>query len=105
MFFLLACLHACGGVHSSKLCGPRSLAFTTGADLVLELESGESLVVKDFARVSSVEVEVRVAEVDERDACDEQKQVRVVALAGRLEGIVADDLWPLPTYREMLFIK
>ena len=23
----------------------------------------------------------------------------------KLEGIVADDLWPLPTYREMLFIK
>jgi glutamine synthetase len=25
--------------------------------------------------------------------------------ADSLEGIVADDLWPLPTYREMLFIK
>ena len=22
-----------------------------------------------------------------------------------LEGLVADDLWPLPTYREMLFMK
>jgi glutamine synthetase len=29
--------------------------------------------------------------------------VRVVA--DQLEGIVADDLWPLPTYQEMLFIK
>jgi glutamine synthetase len=29
--------------------------------------------------------------------------VRVVA--DKLEGIVADDLWPLPTYQEMLFIK
>ena len=26
-------------------------------------------------------------------------------VADRLEGIVADDLWPLPTYQEMLFIK
>ncbi len=26
-------------------------------------------------------------------------------VADKLEGIVADDLWPLPTYREMLFIK
>jgi glutamine synthetase len=26
-------------------------------------------------------------------------------LGDKLEGIVADDLWPLPTYREMLFIK
>ncbi len=29
--------------------------------------------------------------------------VRVAA--DKLEGIVADDLWPLPTYQEMLFIK
>jgi len=27
------------------------------------------------------------------------------ATADALEGIVADDLWPLPTYQEMLFIK
>jgi glutamine synthetase len=26
-------------------------------------------------------------------------------LGDRLETMVADDLWPLPTYREMLFIK
>ena len=26
-------------------------------------------------------------------------------LGDKLEGMVADDLWPLPTYREMLFIK
>ena len=26
-------------------------------------------------------------------------------LGDHLEGVVADDLWPLPTYREMLFIK
>jgi glutamine synthetase len=29
----------------------------------------------------------------------------VRAAADKLEGIVADDLWPLPTYQEMLFIK
>jgi glutamine synthetase len=29
----------------------------------------------------------------------------VRTLSDRLEGVVADDLWPLPTYREMLFIK
>ncbi len=27
------------------------------------------------------------------------------AVADRLERIVADDLWPLPKYAEMLFIK
>ena len=26
-------------------------------------------------------------------------------LTKKLEAIVADDLWPLPTYQEMLFIK
>jgi glutamine synthetase len=26
-------------------------------------------------------------------------------LADRLEALVADDLWPLPTYQEILFIK
>jgi glutamine synthetase len=32
--------------------------------------------------------------------------MNAVRLAGdKLEGIVADDLWPLPTYQEMLFIK
>lgn len=30
---------------------------------------------------------------------------RVRAAADKLEGLVADDLWPLPTYQEMLFIK
>jgi glutamine synthetase len=29
----------------------------------------------------------------------------VRGVADRLEGIVADDLWPLPKYQEMLFIK
>jgi glutamine synthetase len=29
----------------------------------------------------------------------------VRAAADRLEGVVADDLWPIPTYREMLFIR
>jgi len=31
--------------------------------------------------------------------------VGVRAAADKLEAIVADDLWPIPTYREMLFIK
>ena len=27
------------------------------------------------------------------------------ATADKLEAIIPDDIWPLPTYREMLFIK
>ena len=31
--------------------------------------------------------------------------VELRKLGDKLETIVADDLWPLPTYREMLFIR
>jgi glutamine synthetase len=31
--------------------------------------------------------------------------LRVREVADELEGVVADDLWPLPTYQEILFIK
>ena len=30
---------------------------------------------------------------------------KVRQCADELEAVVADDLWPLPTYQEMLFIK
>ncbi len=44
---------------------------------------------------------------DVRKCCDvvlpAMQQVR--ACSDELEGLVADDLWPLPTYQEMLFIK
>jgi glutamine synthetase len=44
---------------------------------------------------------------DVRRCCDvvlpAMQQVR--SCADELEGLVADDLWPLPTYQEMLFIK
>jgi glutamine synthetase len=26
-------------------------------------------------------------------------------VADKLEGLIANDLWPLPTYQEMLFVK
>jgi glutamine synthetase len=34
-----------------------------------------------------------------------QAMTAVRTLGDKLETMVADDLWPLPTYREMLFIK
>jgi glutamine synthetase len=42
-----------------------------------------------------------------RHACDVTlpAMLKVRGVADELEGIVADDLWPLPTYQEMLFIK
>ena len=38
-----------------------------------------------------------------RRSCRRWRMVR--KYADELEGWVADDLWPLPTYQEMLFIK
>lgn len=46
--------------------------------------------VKHFARVSPVEVEVSVREVHEGNNSDEQEQVRVVSVATGIEGIVTD---------------
>jgi glutamine synthetase len=42
-----------------------------------------------------------------RYMCDKviPAMLKVRACADVLEDIVADDLWPLPTYQEMLFIK
>jgi glutamine synthetase len=42
-----------------------------------------------------------------RYACDKilPAMLEVRTHADALEGLVADDLWPLPTYQEMLFIR
>jgi len=39
--------------------------------------------------------------------CDQvlPAMARVRAYADALEMVVADDLWPLPSYQEMLFIR
>jgi glutamine synthetase len=46
----------------------------------------------------------------EEEAAYKTKKILPAMLAVRevadaLEGVVADDLWPLPSYQEMLFIK
>ncbi len=46
-------------------------------------------------------------EAEARHACDQLRPLMtaVRAHADALEGVIPDDLWPLPTYQEMLFIK
>ncbi|MAT72303.1 MAG: glutamine synthetase type III [Planctomycetaceae bacterium] len=60
------------------------------------------------------ELEAAVAEPDSDDLFAESKYCcetivpamnKVRTVADKLETYVADDLWPLPTYQEMLFIK
>ena len=40
-----------------------------------------------------------------RDKQSSRRWTRVREVADKLEKVVADDLWPLPKYSEMLFIK
>lgn len=68
----------------------RSLWLATGADLVLELEGCQTLVIEDLTNVPSVEVEVSVRKVDERDNRDEKQQPRVLSLTSWLKRIVTD---------------
>jgi glutamine synthetase len=80
-----------------------------GRDLLAEvcdLVSAFKAAIDELARIN--EHEAPVAKLD--DALMMRDQVlpamnAVRGLADRLEKIVPDDLWPLPKYREMLFIK
>ena len=62
--------------------------------------------IQEFRKVNAdhPEESIEVEAVYMRDVVIPQMN-KVRALADQLERIVADDLWPLPTYREMLFIK
>ena len=59
------------------------------SNLVFELESHESLMVENFARLSSVEAEMSMAEVHEGDNAGKQNHPRVVSLALLFEGIIS----------------
>jgi len=67
----------------------------------------------DFSRATAT-LEKSLAHHGDGDAFAHAKHMRVSVLpamaelrkiADKIETIVPDDLWPLPTYREMLFIK
>jgi glutamine synthetase len=60
--------------------------------LVELFDKAEALDGED-AKAHALAHDVSRAMVEVRNVCDE------------LEGIVADDLWPLPKYREMLFLS
>lgn len=56
---------------------------------------------------NALEAHLEDALAETRHACDVilPMMVELRSYADTLEGLVADDLWPLPTYEEMLFIK
>ena len=70
--------------------------------LVKQLQDGATKLEQVIAAVPHGGVKAEV-----RHFCDAvlPAMTELRAAADGLEGIVADDLWPLPTYQEMLFIK
>ncbi|MFN0017755.1 MAG: glutamine synthetase III [Pirellulaceae bacterium] len=69
--------------------------------LVKALQDGATALEKTLAHHSS-------GILDEAKHCCNSvlpAMLKVRDAADKLEGLVADDLWPLPTYQEMLFIK
>lgn len=84
------------GIESSTTTLEQVASLTQGLqDALGELESATSM--HDFSDST----------VEARHYCDVvlPAMLDVRKYVDQLEGIVADDLWPLPTYQEMLFIK
>ncbi|MFT3786619.1 MAG: glutamine synthetase III [Tepidisphaeraceae bacterium] len=93
------------GVAAAKAAGVEA----AGAELLKSLNAGVADLNKGIAAL-----EKALGHHAEGEPFDHAKSARdtiIPALvstreaADKLEGLVADDLWPLPTYREMLFIK
>ncbi len=89
--------------HAAKVDAPDlSKDLEMFAGLCARLRSAVTLLEKVVDKHSSGDIEKHAAAL--RDVViPAMTEVREVC--DILEGIVADDLWPLPTYREMLFIK
>ena len=70
--------------------------------LVKSLQDSTAALTKLLAREGSHDLE------KEANHCRDKvlpAMLKVRAAADQLEDVVADDMWPLPTYQEMLFIK
>nr|MCS5619447.1 glutamine synthetase type III [Myxococcota bacterium] len=70
--------------------------------LIARLEGGVSALEEELAHEAG---ETTLAHADHCCTAVLPAMLEVRGAADELEGIVADDLWPLATYQEMLFIK
>ncbi|MDZ4857670.1 MAG: glutamine synthetase III [Candidatus Hydrogenedentes bacterium] len=70
-----------------------------------------TLVANLHATIRALDEKRKAVPAEAHHACDYCRDSVIPAMQGlravvdELEGIIADDLWPLPTYQEMLFIK
>ena len=81
---------------------PDTSALDTVTSLVSELESATATLAKALDHKPAGDV-LKHAQHFRDEVLPAMDEVRRASDA--LEGLVADDLWPLPTYQEMLFIR
>jgi glutamine synthetase len=99
--------------YTGELASTGASLKAVGADFDAEtLNKVVSLTKSLLDNVSALEAEMDQDEgksmlIEARHACHRilPAMLRVREVADELEGVVADDLWPLPTYQEILFIK
>jgi glutamine synthetase len=80
---------------------PSRVALEAVSASIADLEAG---LTKLKAALSDHSAESALGEAKHAQAELLPAMAAVRTAADALEGIVADDLWPLPTYQEMLFI-
>ncbi len=93
------------GVAAAKAAGLPSASLKIPAKvagLVMELEKGIETLESAMGHTGGHDP---LAEAEHQSAKILPAMLKVREAADLLEGIVADDLWPLPTYQEMLFIR
>jgi glutamine synthetase len=79
---------------------------TTVLDELSELVASLQGKIEDLRK--AIEHEATGGVIKHAQYCRDEISPAMLAVRGvadQLEGLVADDLWPLPTYQEMLFIK
>jgi glutamine synthetase len=99
--------------HQSELAGTCANLKAIGAEFDAgSLGEVTALVTELRGNIAALEAVTRKADFESplaaaRHACDVvlPAMLAVRTAADALEGLVADDLWPLATYQEMLFIK
>jgi glutamine synthetase len=92
----------------------RHLTLLHGAqlgELASETEGLIASLVDSIKQLQTANLEENQPDGDAQDAANYTRDVTIPAMAAvraaadKLEGVVADDLWPLPKYSEILFVK
>ncbi len=90
-----------GKPHGLDVGGTQRIASRVN-DLVNELSAALAVLVDQNAELGGEDVHDKARHMRDNIV---PAMAAVRAAADRLEKIVPDDFWPLPTYRDMLFVK